>query len=64
MGQSQGALSICCKLVHHAVLLVEHDMDAVFAVACCRRDQRLTVLVRRADHRAQAVGAPAPTKCN
>ena len=55
--ESSSMVALLKKLVQtHAILLVEHDMDAVFALA-----DRLTVMV---DGRVLASGAPADIRAN
>ncbi len=55
--ESSSMVALLRKLVQtHAILLVEHDMDAVFALA-----DRLTVMV---DGRVLASGAPAEIRAN
>jgi len=55
--ESSSMVALLKKLVQtHAILLVEHDMDAVFALA-----DRLTVMV---DGRVLASGSPAEIRAN
>ena len=55
--ESSSMVALLKKLVQtHAILLVEHDMDAVFALA-----DRLTVMV---DGQVLASGSPAEIRAN